>query len=76
MRAAGLPLEVTFAPTRINIHEAEAVIARARSLGAFRFNSGQLMRLGTAARHWDKLAPSEAQYRDFREVARTRRARS
>ena len=50
VRDAGLPLEVTFAPTRINIHEAGAVIARARALGAFRFNSGQLMRLGTAAR--------------------------
>ena len=56
-REAGLPLEVTFAPTRINLHEAEAVIARARELGAFRFNSGRLMRVGTAARHWQKVAP-------------------
>ena len=32
-RAAGLPLEVTFAPTRLNLHEAEAVIERARDLG-------------------------------------------
>ena len=68
IRNAGLPLEVTFAPTRLNIHEAEAVIARARKLGAFRFNSGKLMHLGTAARHWSKLAPSEAQYREFRGV--------
>ena len=30
VRAAGLPLEITFAPTRLNIHEAEAVIERAR----------------------------------------------
>jgi MoaA/NifB/PqqE/SkfB family radical SAM enzyme len=30
VRDAGLPLEITFAPTRVNIHEAEAVIARAR----------------------------------------------
>ena len=37
---AGLPLEVTFAPTRLNIHEAEAVIERARGFGAFRFNTG------------------------------------
>jgi len=65
---AGLPLEVTFAPTRINIHEAGAVIARARELGAFRFNSGQLMRLGTAARLWHKLAPTAAQYQSFRET--------
>ena len=44
------PLEITFAPTRLNIHEAEDVIERARSLGAFRFNTGRLMRIGTAAR--------------------------
>ena len=50
--AAGLPLEVTFAPTRLNIHEAERVIERARALGAFRFNTGRLMRIGTAARLW------------------------
>src|SRR5438128_6720858 len=34
VRSAGLPLEITFAPTRINIHEALAVIERARALGA------------------------------------------
>src|SRR4030095_3617145 len=68
VRQAGLPLEITFAPTRINIHEAGAVIARARDLGAFRFNSGQLMRLGTAARLWHKLAPTPAEYETFRET--------
>jgi MoaA/NifB/PqqE/SkfB family radical SAM enzyme len=68
VREAGLPLEITFAPTRINIHEAGDVIARARELGAFRFNSGQLMRLGTAARLWHKLAPTPAQYDAFRET--------
>jgi len=66
VRATGMPLEVTFAPTRINLHEAEAVIERARSLGAFRFNSGRLMRLGTAARQWHRLEPSEAEWTAFR----------
>jgi MoaA/NifB/PqqE/SkfB family radical SAM enzyme len=65
-RAAGLPLEVTFAPTRLNIHEVNAVIERARTLGAFRFNTGKLMRIGTAARLWGKLEPSTADYREFR----------
>ncbi|MEP7083848.1 MAG: radical SAM protein, partial [Betaproteobacteria bacterium] len=46
VRAAGLPLEITFAPTRLNIHELGAVIERARALGAFRFNTGRLMRIG------------------------------
>lgn len=66
--AAGLPLEITFAPTRLNIFEAEAVIDLAAKLGAFRFNTGQLMRLGTAARLWDKLEPSKAEYAAFLQV--------
>ena len=66
--AMGLPLEITFAPTRLNIHEAEAVIERARALGAFRFNTGRLMRLGTAARHWGRVEPSEEQDAAFRAV--------
>jgi MoaA/NifB/PqqE/SkfB family radical SAM enzyme len=65
-RTAGLPLEVTFAPTRLNLHEAAAVIRRARELGAFRFNSGQLMRVGTAARHWQRLAPAAEAWSELR----------
>ena len=66
VRGAGLPLEVTFAPTRLNLHEAEAVMHRARALGAFRFNTGQLMRVGTAARTWERLEPTPEQYDAFR----------
>ncbi|MBI4060030.1 MAG: radical SAM protein [Elusimicrobia bacterium] len=66
--AAGFPLEITFAPTRLNIFEAEAVIDLAASLGAFRFNTGQLMRLGTAARLWDRLEPSKSEYAAFLRV--------
>jgi MoaA/NifB/PqqE/SkfB family radical SAM enzyme len=65
-RDAKLPLEVTFAPTRINIEQVDAVIERACSLGAFRFNTGTLMRIGTAARHWQRLEPSASQYAAFR----------
>jgi MoaA/NifB/PqqE/SkfB family radical SAM enzyme len=65
VRAAGLPLEITFAPTKLNIDEADAVMALAAGLGAFRFNTGKLMRLGTAARLWDRLEPSAAQYESF-----------
>ena len=67
-RAAGLPLEVTFAPSRLNIHEAAAVIERARALGAFRFNTGKLMRIGTAARLWERVEPTQDQYHEFRAV--------
>jgi len=66
VREAGMPLEITFAPTRVNIDELLPVIARARSLGAFRFNTGKLMRIGTAARLWNTLEPTETQYREFR----------
>jgi len=66
VRSAGMPLEVSFAPTRLNIDEAQAVIERARSFGAFRFNTGALMRIGTAARRWSHLEPDAAQYRSFR----------
>lgn len=68
VRAAELPLEVTFAPTRITIAELPAAIERARQLGAFRFNTGALMRIGNAARNWRKLEPSEEQYATFRAV--------
>ncbi len=65
VRQAGLPLEVTFAPTRLNIHQLEAVVARAAELGAFRFNTGKLMRIGRAARLWQKIEPSVEQYEAF-----------
>ena len=64
-KETGLPLEITFAPTRLNITEAAAVIDLALELGAFRFNTGKLMRLGTAAKLWDRLEPSADQYADF-----------
>jgi MoaA/NifB/PqqE/SkfB family radical SAM enzyme len=71
-RGAGLPLEVTFAPTRLNIHEAEAVIEQAQALGAFRLNTGKLMRIGTAARRWSRLEPSAQQYQQFRKMLESR----
>ncbi len=73
VRAVGLGLEVTFAPTRINIHQAEAVLERALTLGAFRFNTGQLMRIGTAARLWERLEPDAEQYREFLAMLRCRK---
>lgn len=73
---AGLPLEVTFAPTRLNIHEAEAVIERAAALGAFRFNTGKLMRIGTAARLWRRLEPLPEQYERFCALLERRAASS
>jgi MoaA/NifB/PqqE/SkfB family radical SAM enzyme len=75
VRAAGLPLEVTFAPTTINIHQVESVIERAVALGAFRFNTGKLMRIGTAARLWERLRPNAEQYQQFLIVLRRQKQR-
>ena len=72
---AGMPLEVTFAPTRLNLHEAERVIERARDLGAFRFNTGRLMHIGTAVRQWNRLEPTEEQWTEFRALLDTMAAR-
>lgn len=66
----GLPLEITYAPTRINIEEAGAVLRRAASFGAFRFNTGMLMRVGTAAKLWDRIEPSREQYAKFLRMLR------
>lgn len=68
VRRHGMPLEITFAPTRGNIAEFPAVAALALELGAFRLNTGRLMRLGTAAKLWDRVEPSAAQYREFRAI--------
>ncbi|MGZ9076563.1 MAG: radical SAM protein, partial [Burkholderiaceae bacterium] len=68
VRAVNLPLEITFAPTRLNIDEIEAVIDCARAFGAFRFNTGKLMRIGTAARLLNKVEPSDEQYRRMLDV--------
>ncbi len=74
LREAGLPLEITFAPTRLNIGEATAVIDLALELGAFRFNTGRLMRIGTAAGLWDRLEPSEEEYSEFLAMLSAREA--
>ena len=60
-----LPLEITFAPTSLNIHEASRVMDLASSLGAFRLNTGSLMRLGTAAKLWDRLSLSCDENKNF-----------
>lgn len=74
VRQAGLPLEITFAPTRLNLHEAEAVISLAVQLGAFRFNTGRLMRLGTAAKLWDRLESSSQDYDKYLKLLESKEA--
>lgn len=68
VRAEGLALEVAFAPTRWNLDEAETVLARARALGAVRFNTLTLMRVGAAVSRWEELVPPPARYDAFRDM--------
>ncbi|MBI5209488.1 MAG: radical SAM protein [Elusimicrobia bacterium] len=62
VRRLGMPLEVTFVPTAFNLGEAKAVIDLAVDLGAFRFNTGRLIRMGRADRRWEGLSPSQDEY--------------
>lgn len=55
--------QFVFAPTRLNIGEIVAAYKLAGELGCDTFVTGPLMRLGRAALDWDRLAPSEAEWR-------------
>lgn len=65
VRRFGMPLEITFAPTKLNINDAEGVIRLAIELDAFRFNTGRLMRLGTAAKLGIGFAPMAKTMKTF-----------
>ncbi|MHB2026762.1 MAG: radical SAM protein [Elusimicrobiota bacterium] len=67
-----MPLEITFAPTRLNLRDASSVIDLALDLGAFRFNTGRLMRMGTAAKLWDRLELPENDYVEYHKLLERR----
>ena len=62
LRARGVPTELVFVPTRLNLHEMAATYDLAADLKANEFVSGPLMRLGRAAREWARLAPAEGDW--------------
>jgi MoaA/NifB/PqqE/SkfB family radical SAM enzyme len=68
--AAGVRTEIVFVPTKFNIHETAAVIDLASSLGVYGIYTGKLMRIGRAAKNWQALCPSDAQYEEFFRVLR------
>jgi MoaA/NifB/PqqE/SkfB family radical SAM enzyme len=65
LRAAGVPVEINFSPTRFNMHEIGAVVDLAFELGAYSFYTGKTMYTGNAAKTWRLIAPSEEQYSGF-----------
>jgi len=65
LRAAGVPVEINYSPTRFNIHEIGLAVDLAYELGAESFYTGRTMYTGNAVKTWHRLAPSEEQYGGF-----------
>lgn len=74
LRAAGVPLELNFSPTRFNVQEAAAVIDQAFRLGAIGFFTGRTILAGNAARTRAVIEPSEEQYSAFFAAVRAKAA--
>ncbi|MBI4677598.1 MAG: radical SAM protein [Elusimicrobia bacterium] len=74
VRKAGLPLEITFVPTRFNVGEASAAIDLALELGAFRFNTGRLILRGRAVENRRSLELNERAEREFLRLLTRREA--
>ena len=64
LRAAEVPIEINYSPTRFNIHEIGVAVDLAYELGAYSFYTGRTMYTGNAVKTWHLLAPSEEQYDD------------
>jgi MoaA/NifB/PqqE/SkfB family radical SAM enzyme len=65
LRAAGVPIEINYSPTRFNVHEIGRAVDMAYELGAYSFYTGRTMYTGNAVKTWHLLAPDEAQYEAF-----------
>jgi len=74
LRAAGVPIEINFSPTRFNIEEIGAAIDLAHELGAYSFYTGRTMYTGNAVKTWHLVAPSDAQYEAFFDTLRAKAA--
>jgi MoaA/NifB/PqqE/SkfB family radical SAM enzyme len=74
LRAAGVPIEINFSPTRFNIGEIGAAVDLAYELGAYSFYTGRTMYTGNAVKTWRIVAPSEEQYAEFFSVLHAKSA--
>ncbi len=68
LKAVGVRTEIVFVPTQFNVHETAAVIDLAFSLDVYGIYTGKLMRIGRAAKNWDRLCPTDEQYAGFFQV--------
>lgn len=74
LSAQGVPAELVFTPTRLNLHEMADAFDLAVELGCSAFVTGPPMRLGRAARDWDRLAPDPDAWADATTELRLRAA--
>lgn len=63
--AEGVNTEIVFVPTKFNYYEVGEVIDLAASLGVYGVYTGKIMRIGRAARNWEKLNPNDEEYQEF-----------
>ena len=68
LRAAGVPIEINFSPTKFNVQEIGRCVDMAYELGAYSFYTGRTMYTGNAVKTWHLVAPSEEQYATFFET--------
>ena len=62
LRAADVPIEINYSPTRFNVHEIGEAVDLAFELGATSFYTGRTMYTGNAVKTWHRMAPTEDQY--------------
>jgi MoaA/NifB/PqqE/SkfB family radical SAM enzyme len=65
LRAAGVPIEINYSPTRFNVHEIGDAVDLAYELGASSFYTGRTMYTGNAVKTWHRMAPSDEQYVEY-----------
>jgi MoaA/NifB/PqqE/SkfB family radical SAM enzyme len=70
LTARGCAPQLVFVPNRLNVHEALDTYDLAAALGCQAFITGPMMRIGRAAAAWDRIACSEAQWRQTEEQLR------
>ena len=71
----GVNTEIVFVPTKFNIHEIGDLCDLAYSLGVYGLYTGKTMRIGRAAKNWDIICPSDAEYDKFFDVVQEKAAR-
>lgn len=65
LKAAGVPIEINYSPTKFNTHEIGRAVDLAFEMGAYSFYTGRTMYTGNAVRTWHLLVPSDEQYAEY-----------